>query len=60
MISNVVGFQVLMAAGVKVAVFSMFEQSSLVEVYRRFTGACCLHHQGDRPEDNHSLVLPLS
>jgi hypothetical protein len=20
---------------------------SLVEVYRRFTGTCCLHHQGD-------------
>jgi hypothetical protein len=20
---------------------------SLVEVYRRFRGACCLHHQGD-------------
>jgi hypothetical protein len=22
---------------------------SLVEVYGRFKGACCLHHQGDRP-----------
>jgi hypothetical protein len=21
---------------------------SLVEVYRRFRGACCLHHQGDK------------
>jgi hypothetical protein len=22
---------------------------SLVEVYQRFRGPCCLHHQGDRP-----------
>jgi hypothetical protein len=26
----------------------------MVEVYRRFRGTCCLHHQGDkRPEDSH-------
>jgi hypothetical protein len=29
---------------------------SLVEVYGRFRGAGCLHHEGDRsnPEDRHS------
>jgi hypothetical protein len=42
------------------AVFWVVAPSSLVEVYRRFGGACCLHHQGDRqttrrnnPEDSH-------
>jgi hypothetical protein len=31
------------------AVFWVVAPCSLVEVYRRFRGACCLHHQGDRP-----------
>jgi hypothetical protein len=30
------------------AVFWVVAQCSLVDVYRRFSGACCLHHQGDR------------
>jgi hypothetical protein len=41
------------------AVFWVVAPCNLVEVYRRFRGACCLHHQGDdsvkkmshRPDD---------
>jgi hypothetical protein len=29
------------------ALFRVVAPCSLVEVYRRFRGACCLHHQGD-------------
>jgi hypothetical protein len=39
------------------AVFWVVVPCSLVEVYQRFTGPCCLHHQGDtrryNPEDSH-------
>jgi hypothetical protein len=43
------------------AVFWVVAPCSLVEVYQRFRGPCCLHHQGDEssvkrrynPEDNH-------
>jgi hypothetical protein len=31
----------------KMAVFWVVVPRSLVEVYRRFRGACCFHHQGD-------------
>jgi hypothetical protein len=31
----------------KMAVFWTVAPCSLVEVYQRFTGPCCLHHQGD-------------
>jgi hypothetical protein len=31
----------------KMAFFSVVAASSLVEVYQRFRGPCCLHHQGD-------------
>jgi hypothetical protein len=34
----------------KIAVFWVVALCSLVEVYQRFRGPCCLHHQGDRPE----------
>jgi hypothetical protein len=30
----------------KMAVFWVVAPCSLVEVYRRFRGTCCLHHQG--------------
>jgi hypothetical protein len=30
----------------KIAVFWVVAPCNLVEVYRRFRGACCLHHQG--------------
>jgi hypothetical protein len=42
-----VRFQVLTAASMKIDVFWDVEPCSLVEVYRRFRAACCLHHQGD-------------
>jgi hypothetical protein len=32
------------------AVFWVVAPCSLVEVYQRFRGPCCLHHQGDRPD----------
>jgi hypothetical protein len=41
-----VGFQVLTAASMKMAVFWIVAPWDLVEVYRRFRGACYLHHQG--------------
>jgi hypothetical protein len=42
----------------KMAVFWFVAPFSLVEVYRRFRGTCCLHHQGyqttraNNPEDS--------
>jgi hypothetical protein len=42
-----VRFQVLTAASMKMTVFWDVTLCSLVEVYRRFRGACCLNHQGD-------------
>jgi hypothetical protein len=41
-----VGFEVLTAVGTKMAVFWVVAPCSLVEVYHRFRGPCCLHHQG--------------
>jgi hypothetical protein len=38
---------VLTAVNMKMAVVCVVEPCSLVEVYRRFRGTCCLHHQGD-------------
>jgi hypothetical protein len=31
----------------KMAIFWDVSPCSLVEVHRRFRGACCFHHQGD-------------
>jgi hypothetical protein len=45
--SRSVRFQVLTAASMKMAVFWVVASSSLVDVHRRFRGACCFHHQGD-------------
>jgi hypothetical protein len=42
-----VGFEVLTAVSMKMAVFWVVAPCSLVEVYQRFGGPCCLHHQGD-------------
>jgi hypothetical protein len=42
-----VGFEVLTAVSTKMAVFGVVAPCSLVEVYQRFRGPCCLHHQGD-------------
>jgi hypothetical protein len=42
-----VWFEVLMAASMKLAVFCVVALCSLVEVYQRYRGPCCLYHQGD-------------
>jgi hypothetical protein len=39
-------FQVLMAVSMKMAVLWIVPPLSLIEVYRHFRGACCLHYQG--------------
>jgi hypothetical protein len=40
------GFEVLTAVNTKIAVFWVVTPCSLVEVYQRFGGNFCLHHQG--------------
>jgi hypothetical protein len=50
-------FQVLTAASMKITVFWDVAPCSLVEVYRRCRGTCCLHHQGDYPDDEGSKYL---
>jgi hypothetical protein len=42
-----VGFELLTAVSTKMAVFWVVAPCSLVEVYQRFGGPCCLHHQGE-------------
>jgi hypothetical protein len=42
-----VRFQVLTAASMKMTAFWDIKPSCLVEIYRRFGRAYCLHHQGD-------------
>jgi hypothetical protein len=44
-----VRFQVLTVASMKMTVFWNVALCSLVEVYRCFRGACCLHHQAYCP-----------
>jgi hypothetical protein len=39
--------KLLKICGIKMAVFWVVAQCSLVEFYERFRGPCCLHHQGD-------------
>jgi hypothetical protein len=41
-----VRFEVLTASSMKMTVFWVVAPCSLLEVYRRFRGTCCLHHQG--------------
>jgi hypothetical protein len=50
-----VGFEVLTAVSTKMAVFWVTAQCSLVEVYQRFRGLCCLHQQA--PDDGGSKDL---
>jgi hypothetical protein len=52
---DLVGFEVLTAVTMKIAVFWVVAPCSLVEVYQRFRGPCCLHHQG--PDDGGSKDL---
>jgi hypothetical protein len=46
-----VKFRVFTAASMKMAVFWVVAPCSLVEVYWRFRGSCCLHHQGTHRSD---------
>jgi hypothetical protein len=48
-----VRFEIQAEASIKMAVFWVTALFSLVEVYRRFKGACCLYHQGDGVLDDH-------
>jgi hypothetical protein len=45
-----------MAMSTKIAVFWVVAPCSLVEVYQRFRGPCCLHHQG--PDDGGTALQP--
>jgi hypothetical protein len=51
-----------MGAGMKMAVFWVVAPFSLVQVYRRFRGACCLHYQEEDRGSEHlrnvSRLLP--
>jgi hypothetical protein len=42
------------------AVFWVVAPCSLVEFYQRFRGPCCLHHQGDQPDDGGSKTVWFS
>jgi hypothetical protein len=44
---QMVRFKVLTAASMNLTVFWVIAPCSLVEVYMRFRGICCLHYQGD-------------
>jgi hypothetical protein len=44
----------------KIAVFWVVAPCSLVEVYQRFRGPCCLHHQGDRPKTQKTAIFILT
>jgi hypothetical protein len=46
-VGKYVRFEVFTAESMKTAIFWVVEPCSLVEVYRRYRGVCCLH-QGDR------------
>jgi hypothetical protein len=46
-ILKIVRFQVFAAASTKMPAFRDVAPCSLVEVYWRFGGACCVHHQDD-------------
>jgi hypothetical protein len=46
---NEAGFEVLTAVSTMMAVFWVVAPYSLVEVYQRFRGPCCLHHH--RPDE---------
>jgi hypothetical protein len=42
------------------AVFWVVTPCNLVEIYRRFRGTCCPHHQGDRRLDDGGNTSKLS
>jgi hypothetical protein len=53
-----VGFEVLTAVSTKMAVFWVVAPCSLVEVYQRFRGPCCLHHQGSPWLPDYTALQP--
>jgi hypothetical protein len=57
-INFIVGFEVLTAVSTKMAVFWVIALCSLVEVYQRFRGLCCLHHQGDALMIDYTALQP--
>jgi hypothetical protein len=50
-----VAFEVLTATSMRMVVFWVVAPCDLVEIYGRFSGACCLHNQGDDVEDSKDL-----
>jgi hypothetical protein len=42
------------------AVFWVVALCSLAEVYRRFRGACCLHHQDDGSCSSYTIMILLT
>jgi hypothetical protein len=56
----VVGFEVLTAVSMKKDVFWVVALCSLVEVYQRFRGSCCLHHQGNSGHSCKNIRLGLT
>jgi hypothetical protein len=58
-----VRFEVLTAASIKMAVFWIVAQCSLLEVFRRFRGACCIiraiayNRNSLRPANNCSHIF---
>jgi hypothetical protein len=54
--NSLVGFEVLTAVSMKMAVFWVVALCRLVGVYQRFRGPCCLHHQGYRPDNVGKLL----
>jgi hypothetical protein len=47
LVTSIFRFQILTAASMKMTVFWVVAPGSVVEVYRRFRDACCLHHLPD-------------
>jgi hypothetical protein len=61
--NNIVMYEVLMVASMKIAVFWVVMPHSPVDVYHHFRGACCLHHHlldgwGSKDLWNDSKLLP--
>jgi hypothetical protein len=44
----------------KIAVFWVVAPCSLVEVYQRFRGPCCLHHQGESQKTAIFIIIYMS
>jgi hypothetical protein len=56
---NRVGFEVFTAVSMMMAVFWVVAPCSLVELYQRFRGPCCLHHQGNRPTTQKTAIFVI-